>query len=126
MSGDNFVIDTNIVLQLLNGDKTLSDLLYQKNLHISFVTEIELLGYHKITKKEKKEIKHFIDECIVIDMNNDIKKFIINVRNKYNVKLGDCFIAAAALYTDLPLITSDKGFRKIKDLNLILYNVDAN
>ncbi|MFO0322977.1 MAG: PIN domain-containing protein [Bacteroidota bacterium] len=84
---------------------------------MSFITEIELLGYHKISKKEKQEIKNFIDECIVIDMNNDIKKHIIDIRSKHNIKLGDCFIAGTALYADLPFITSDKGFERIKELN---------
>ena len=122
MSGDNFILDTNIVLLLLNGDKTLSNLLDGKNLYISFITEIELLGYHKISKKEKQEIKRFIDDCIVIDMNNDIKQHVIDIRMKYNPKLGDCFIAGTVLYVDLPFITSDKGFNKMNELNLIYYN----
>ena len=121
MSGDSFILDTNIVLYLLNGDTTLGELLDGKNLYISFITEIELLGYHKINKKEKLEIKQFIDECIIIDMNNDIKKHAITIRNQYNTKLGDCLIAATAIYADFPFITSDKGFNKIKDLNLLLY-----
>jgi predicted nucleic acid-binding protein len=122
MSGDSFILDTNIVLYLLNGDTTLSELLDGKNLYISFITEIELLGYHKINKKEKLEIKQFIDECIIIDMNNDIKKYAVNIRNQYNTKLGDCLIAATTMYTDFPFITSDKGFNKIKGLKLLLYN----
>ena len=124
MSGDNFILDTNTILYLLNGDKTLSELLYQKKLYISFITEIELLGYHKLTAKDKNQIKQFIDDCIVIDMNNDIKKTAIQIRNKYNTKLGDCLIAATAVYANFPIITADKGFSNIKELNLILYNIN--
>lgn len=123
MSGDNFILDTNTVLYLLNGDKTLSELLYQKNLYISFITEIELLGYYKLDKKEKLQLTYFIDDCIVIDMNSDIKKKAIYLRNKYNTKLGDCLIAATAIYTGFPFITADKGFNKVKELNIVLYNV---
>jgi len=122
MSGDNILLDTNIVLLLLNGDKTLTELLDGKNLFISFITEIELLGYHKITKKEKHKIKQFIDDCIVIDMNNDIKKHTIEIRNKYNAKLGDCLIAATAVYAGFPFITADKDFNKITELNHFFYN----
>ena len=118
MSGDNFILDTNTILYLLNGDKTLSELLHQKNLYISFITEIELLSYNKLTTKDKHEIKQFIDDCIIVDMNNDIKKTAIQIRNKYNTKLGDCLIAATAVYADFPIITADKGFSKIKELNL--------
>ncbi len=122
MSGDSFVLDTNIVLYLLNGDKTLCHILDQKVLYISFITEIELLGYHKISKKERLEVKQFIDDCIVIDMNSEIKKQAIEIRNQYNPKIGDCLIAAASIYSGLPFIRSDKGFSKIKEMNLVLYN----
>ena len=115
MSGNNFLLDTNIVLYLLNGDTTLRDLLHEKALYFSFITEIELLGYHKLSVKEKHIIKEFIDDVIVIDMNAEIKKHAINIRNHYNVKLGDCLIAATAMYAGIPFITSDKGFNKKKE-----------
>ena len=45
MSGNKLFIDTNIVLYLLNGDQTLAELLHEKQLYISFITELELLAY---------------------------------------------------------------------------------
>ena len=57
-------------------------------------------------------------------MNNDIKKQTIDIRKRYNVKLGDAFIAATVAYASLPFITSDKGFAKIEELDLVLYNVN--
>lgn len=78
MSGDSFLLDTNTVLYLLNGDKTLSEFLFNKTLYISFITEIELLGYSKISAKEKNVIKSFIDDCIVIDVNSEIKRSAIS------------------------------------------------
>lgn len=79
MIGHNLILDANTALYLLNGDKTLSELLYQKNLHNSFITEIELLGYHKLTRKEKEEILQFIDDCIVINCNQEIRKKTITL-----------------------------------------------
>lgn len=93
-------------------------------MYISFITEIELLGYHKITKKEKQEIKRFIDDCIIIEMNSEIKKHAIRIRNQYNSKLGDCLIAATAAYANFPFITSYKEFCKVEELNLILYKIN--
>ena len=121
MNGDKLLVDTNTVLYLLNGDETLSDLLDGKDLYLSFISEIELLGYHKITSKEKQHIQSFIKECIVIDVNSEIKKGTIDIRNRYGNKLGDSLIAATSIYLGLPLVTSDKGFNKIKELDLILY-----
>ena len=45
MSGINIVLDTNLVLHLLNGDATLGEYLENKNVYVSFITELEVLGY---------------------------------------------------------------------------------
>lgn len=42
MNGNNLLVDTNIVIYLLSGDKTIADLLDKKKIYISFITEIEL------------------------------------------------------------------------------------
>ena len=44
MNGNNILLDTNIVLYLLNGEETLIPLLEEKNLFLSFITQLELLG----------------------------------------------------------------------------------
>ena len=44
MNGNNLLLDTNIVLYLLNGEETLIPLLEEKNLFLSFITQLELLG----------------------------------------------------------------------------------
>ena len=121
MSGNKLFIDTNIVLYLLNGDQTLAQLLHEKQLYISFITELELLAYQGITEGEQKIIEDFVNQCKVITLNNSIKKETIRVRKSYNTKLPDSIIIASALYLDLPLITSDVEFKKVDELTLIQY-----
>jgi predicted nucleic acid-binding protein len=72
MNGSDFLIDTNIALYLLSGNKTVAEILNNSTIYISFITQLELLGYKEITNTEHQKIKQFIDECIVIDINNDI------------------------------------------------------
>ena len=36
------------------------------------------------------------------------------------MKTADAIIAASAIYLNLPLVTADKGFKKIKELDLQL------
>jgi hypothetical protein len=38
MNGNKIFVDTNIILYLLSGDKTLAELLDRKQLYISFIT----------------------------------------------------------------------------------------
>lgn len=74
MSENKLYLDTNIILYLLNGDKTLAELLYGKQLYISVITELELLAFKEITKKEEKVIIDFVSQCKSINLNSDIKK----------------------------------------------------
>ncbi len=121
MNGNKLFLDTNIILYLLNGDETLAELLDQKQLYISVITELELLAYKGITTKEEKVILGFVSQCKVINLNNNVKQETIRVRKAYKTKLPDSIIIASALYLDLPLITSDVEFKKVEELALILY-----
>jgi predicted nucleic acid-binding protein len=49
MSGNSLFVDTNILLNLIAGDETVAELLDGKHIAISFVTELELLGYKDLT-----------------------------------------------------------------------------
>ena len=69
MNGNSVLLDTNIILYLLSGDEVLSSLLYNRKLYISFISQLELLGYKDITVQDRDEIHTFLDECIFIDIN---------------------------------------------------------
>jgi predicted nucleic acid-binding protein len=121
MNGNSVILDTNIVLYLLNGDQVLSELLNQKKLYLSFISQLELLGFRGITAKQQTEINKFIQECIVIDINEEIKKEVISLRKKTKLKLPDCIVLATARFLSLPLITSDQDFRSIPFTEIIIY-----
>jgi predicted nucleic acid-binding protein len=115
------LIDTNIALYLLSGNKTIESILYGSNVYISFITELELLGYNKITIKEKENIKKLIEDCVIVDINSEIKLKTIELKQQYLIKLPDGIIAATSLFLNVPLITADKNFKKIKNLDITLY-----
>ena len=121
MSGNKLFLDTNIILYLLNGDETLAELLNNKQLYISIITELELLSYKKITLKEERVIAEFITLCKTININNTVKQETVRICKTYGTKLPDSIIIATALYLDLPLITSDIAFKKVDELTLIHY-----
>lgn len=121
MSGNKIFIDTNIAIYLLDGDTSLAEILNQKRLYLSFITQLELLGYPGLTGQQEQQIENMLENCVIIDINNRIKQEVIKLRKDYSIKLPDCIVAATAIYTDLPLLTSDKGFNKIEELNLMLY-----
>jgi predicted nucleic acid-binding protein len=121
MNGNKIFVDTNIILYLLSGDKTLAELLDGKQLYVSFITQLELLGYPGLTKKNQKIIEDFLNQCIIVDINAEIKEFTLKIKRAIPVKLPDAIIMASALYMDLPIITADEDFKKIEEIDIIFY-----
>jgi predicted nucleic acid-binding protein len=58
MSGNKLFVDTNIFLYLLDGDNTVADVLSGNQIYISFITELELLSFHKLSFSEEIRIKN--------------------------------------------------------------------
>ena len=121
MSGNNIILDTNIVLYLLHGDEVLVEYLQDKTFYLSLVNEMELLGFKDITEDEEIVIKFFLDDCSVVDINQGIKDVAIKLRKTYSIKLPDAIVAATAIFLGIPLISADKHFDKISELTFILY-----
>ena len=121
MNGNSILLDTNIILYLLNGEETLLPLLEDKKLFISFVTQLELLGSRFLLPSDLEIIKQFISECTIVDITQEIKDNTISARRNYNLKLPDAIILATAVWLNMPLITADKDFTKVEDAEIILF-----
>ena len=121
MNGSNILLDTNIVLYLLNGEETLIPLLEDRNLYLSFITQLELLGSKYLKPDDILKIKQFISECTIIDITPGIKELAISIRQKYSIKLPDAIILATSIWLNMPLITADHDFTKIDIADLIYF-----
>lgn len=117
MNGINFLADTNALIYLLNGNSCMSPYL-EKTLAVSVISEMELLSYSGISKKDEENIKALFNDCTELPISNEIKEKTIEIRKKYKTKLPDAIVAASAIVYDIPLITADKGFRQITELKL--------
>ena len=119
MNGIDFLADTNALIYLLNGNPCMSSFL-QNKLAFSIISEMELLSFSGITKSEENNIKSLLLDCTEINISDEIKEKTIEIRKKYKTKLPDAIVAASAIVNNIPLITADKGFNQIKELNLKL------
>lgn len=118
------MLDTNIVLYLLSGDKTVAEVINEKQVYISFITELELLGYTGITEVEEERINSFLEECGIVNITEQIKEKTIELRRAYKLKLPDCIIAATSEYLGLPLMTADDDFKKVEEINVVHYVIN--
>lgn len=121
MSGNNLLLDTNVILYLLAGDTTIAALLNEKDIYISFISEIELLSFKKLSKQEEERINLFLKDIIIVDFNPAIKKETILTRKEYGLKIPDSIIAATAKHLTIPILTTDKDFEKVKSITHLLY-----
>lgn len=119
MSGNQFLADTNAFIYLLDRHPMLEPLL-ESEWFFSFITEIELLGKPEITQSEIKQVKGVLAVCTKVVHGEAINELTISLKQQYKIKLPDALIAATALHQQIPLLTSDKGFMRIKELNLVL------
>ena len=125
MSGNALLVDTNVALYLLGGDETVAGILNGKDVHMSFITELELLGYPSISDGEEKGIHEFLDDCVIFDINSEVKRLAVTIRRNHRLRLPDAIIAATALYLKAPLLSADRDFEKINELSLFLYETGA-
>ena len=119
MNGIDFIADTNEIIYLLSGKPYM--LPYgDSNLGVSVITEMELLSFPRITTLELFNLKNLLSDCQNIPLSTAIKDRAILVRRTYGTKLPDSIVAATAIELGIPLITADKGFKKITELDLRL------
>lgn len=115
----DFIADTNFLIYLHEGNNAVAPFL-NYDFGISFITEVELLGFKKLTKTEETKLKLLLNDCFIIDWNSKIKDQTISLKKQYPIKLPDAIIASTAIVYGLPLITADKGFNAIKNLDLVV------
>ena len=117
MTGNKLFIDTNILVFLLGYDKKIAEIINKYEIHISFITKIELLCRPHLSKSEKNNILDLLKEnCTIHEINEDIVNQTIRIKSEYKLKIPDSIIAATAKTLDYPLLTADVEFQKLEKI----------
>lgn len=122
MNGIDFIADTNILLLILSGNDNVKQ--YEgSHFGISIITEIELLGWYKITIEHKKVIEGLIHELTIFPLNEMIKDATIRLKQNQKIKTPDAIIGATSQWLNIPLLTADRDFKDVKDLDAIVLDI---
>ncbi len=127
MSGTGkYLIDTNILIYFIDGkfseaQKKRVISIFEQSFNISIISKIEFLGFKDYLDKDRFEkAKGFISNAQIVQFSNDLVDTIIEIKQKYNTKLGDAVIAATALMNTSVLVTrNQKDFEKIEGLQIL-------
>ena len=125
MSGNSALLDTNGIIYLLQKGSSIEHILKKYNwIGVSIISKIEFLSYPNLSEADLLIFNKFLNRVELVELNdnkeNNIIETIILLRKKYRIKLPDSIIAASAITNNATLVTADKDFQKIAELNIEL------
>ncbi|MDB9514362.1 type II toxin-antitoxin system VapC family toxin [Kamptonema animale CS-326] len=123
MSGNRYVLDTNAIVALLQGNLQLIELLKDAEwLGVSVISQIEFLVFPGLTQGDRQIFEQFLQRVEVLGlvaMDTVLIEKIIEIRQQYRLKLPDAVIAAMAIQNSASLVTADREFAKVTILTVI-------
>ena len=123
MSGNRYVLDTNAIVALLQGNIQLIGLLKDaEGLGVSVISQIEFLVFPGLTQDERQIFEQFLQRVEVLGLvaiDAVLIEKIIEIRQQHRLKLPDAVIAAMAIQNSASLVTADREFAKVTILTVI-------
>ena len=116
----NIVLDTNTLMNYLEGYSFETDLVGDKQIIISEITEMEVQCNPNMNSDERKMLKDFLTTVIIIPLTQTLKEIAIGIRLTTRMKLMDAIIGATAQQIKISLVTCDEKFDSLKTVNVIL------
>jgi predicted nucleic acid-binding protein len=118
--------DTNTAIYYLqqqfpyNAEKFIDELMKDELPAISAITEIELLCWKTVTEKDSEILRNFINDALIIELEQPIKLKTAELRKTCKIKLPDAIIAATAFVYNLTLLSRNTAdFIRITEIKMI-------
>lgn len=113
MSGIKFLLDTNILIGLLNGHPESFELLEKHQAEpgdcaYSNISRMELLSWPSMTSEQELQINNLLQLMRRIPLGMTEEDATITLRRSRAIKLPDAIIAATAKVNELQLLTLDQ------------------
>ena len=103
MTGKHFLLDTNIFINAIHQKLKLPAAHYS----YSVITELELLGFPRLSTTDEQAIKSFLGQLTRIELNEQVRQETIRIRRSLQIKLPDSIISASAVIAGATLVTDD-------------------
>jgi len=112
MNGTKIAFDTCAVVKLLNKQYDLLSIginVDEAQLLSSVIIRMELLSKRGIQSDEERDIHVFLNNLVIVPLDEAIEKKAIEIRRNTPVKLPDCIVAATSIIFDAILLTDDRN-----------------
>jgi tRNA(fMet)-specific endonuclease VapC len=111
MPGKRYLLDTNALVALLQGNHELVSLTQSADwLGTSVINVLEFLGFDGLTESDRLLFKQFVSRIAVVDVahnNAALMAHIAALRQRKILKLPDAIVMASAALHEATLITND-------------------
>ena len=102
------VLDTNLAIHELHDE--LVERLPERDVLVSVVTEIELLGFPDLSIEEEAGIRALLLSFEIVPLDERVKDETIRLRRAMRLRLPDAIVLATAVVTRSELLTNDLEF----------------
>ena len=123
MSGNRYVLDTNAIVALLQGNSQLIQWLKNADwIGVSVISQIEFLAFSGLSQDDRQLFELFLQRVEIIGLvasDAALIEKIIEIRLQYRLKLPDAVIAAMAIQNSASLVSADTEFAKVTMLTVI-------
>ncbi len=121
-----FLLDSNILIYYLRGDKKVFVFLKELNetqFTVSIISRMEVMMGSHLHGISLEQAENYLDNYRNIDLNADIvrESVFLSRNNSKKMKFKDLIIAATAKFHHLTLVTADKDFKKLEGLKTLIY-----
>ena len=120
MNGERYLLDTNAIIALLQGNLRLVQRLQTAVwVGISIISQLEFLAFTELSESEYQAFNQFLQRVEVIGLSSEQPRLIeqiIAVRQRYRLKLPDAVIVATAMQSEATLITADQQLQNLSGL----------
>lgn len=126
MNGNRYLLDTNAIAAVLQGNKTLLRRLSNADwIGISVISQIEILAFTGLSDADRDLFWQFKQRVTVVGLDaNDEESIhlIVRLRQQHHLKVPDAIIAAASIKEMASLMTGDSQLKGVPDVHAIDIN----